>query len=194
MGTDTIVKIPKKARVRIIWEDSPENYTQERQKRVAKYMAEKYGVDNVQVIFKPKKITQDGEEIEMSITDNLMDTEYQTKLFKEWVTNNNIDIDFDRFTRLDAKVNAKLAEEREIDYRYRNWSIRDIEWSNFLSYGDGNVLNFDELNGIVNVNSDPPNMGGKCLRGNTEIEIEFSEEDIIKKLGFLPNELKNEVI
>jgi DNA repair exonuclease SbcCD ATPase subunit len=161
MAMDTIVKIPKKARVRVVWEDKPENYTQERQKRVAKYMSEKYGVDNVQVVFKPKRTTQDGEEIEMSITDNLMDTEYQGKLFKEWLTNNNIDIDFDRFIRLDGKVNDKLSEEREIDYRYRNWAIRDIEWSNFLSYGDGNSLNFDELNGIVNVNSEPANMGGK---------------------------------
>ena len=61
----------------------------------------------------------------------------------------------------DEKVNDKLREEKEIDYRYKNWHIRSIEWSNFLSYGDDNKLNFDELGGIINVNSEPANMGGK---------------------------------
>jgi DNA repair exonuclease SbcCD ATPase subunit len=156
-------EIPKKARIRVIWEDSPENYTQERQKRVVKYFMEKYENDNVQVIFKPKKVSVDGKEVEMSFTDNLMDTEYQKKLFKEWIDINKVDVDWDRFLKLDNKVNAKLSEEREIDYRYRDWFIREIEWSNFLSYGDDNHINFDELGGITNVTSEPPNMGGKTV-------------------------------
>ena len=51
-----IVKIPSKANVRVVWEDAPENYTKDRVKRIEQYISEKYSVDKVQVIFKPKKI------------------------------------------------------------------------------------------------------------------------------------------
>jgi len=182
--------IPPKARIRVIWEDLPENYTKERQKRVNTYFTEKYNNPNVQVIFKPKKTMVEGSDVEMTVADNVMDSNYQRKLFKEWLNTNDIDIDWDRLITLDNKVNEKLSQERDIDYRYRNWYIRELEWDNFLSFGDGNKLSFDGLDGITVVDSTPENTGGKCLRHNTEIEIEFDEEYIISILGYLPEELK----
>lgn len=155
------IEVPSKSKIRIIWEDNPENYTKERSNRIAKYMTEKYGNSNVQVIFKPKKVSTENGEVEMSVADNVMDISYQRKLFKEWLKNNNIDVDWDRILKLDDKVNEKLSQQREIDYRYRNWYIKELEWSNFLSYGDNNKLSFKELEGITVVTSDPGNMGGK---------------------------------
>jgi DNA repair exonuclease SbcCD ATPase subunit len=153
--------VPEKAKVRVIWEDLPENYTQERSKRIVKYITEKYGNPNVQVIFKPKKVLTEGGEVEMTVADNVMDSTYQRKLFKQWVTDNKVDVDWDRLLRLDDKVNEKLSQQRETDYRYRNWYIKELEWSNFLSYGDGNKISFKELEGITVITSDPLNMGGK---------------------------------
>jgi DNA repair exonuclease SbcCD ATPase subunit len=158
---DKKVTIPEKAKVRVIWEDSPENYTQERSKRIAKYITEKYNNPNVQVIFKPKKVLTESGEVEMTVADNVMDITYQRKLFKQWITNNKVDVDWDRLLRLDDKVNEKLSQQRETDYRYRNWYIKELEWSNFLSYGDGNKISFKELEGITVITSDPLNMGGK---------------------------------
>jgi hypothetical protein len=80
-----VIKVPSKAKIRVIWEDDPNNYTQERQKRIAKYIAEKYGNQNVQVIFKAKKVDTENGEVEMTVADNVMDPVYQKKLFKEWV-------------------------------------------------------------------------------------------------------------
>ena len=79
----TKISVPKKAKIRVIWEDNAENYTQERARRVGKYITEKYGNSNVQVIFKPKKILTDDGEVEMSVADSVMDTNYQKKLFKK---------------------------------------------------------------------------------------------------------------
>lgn len=155
------ISIPEKAKIRVIWEDNPENYTQERSKRIAKHFTEKYNNPNVQVIFKPKKNEVDGVEVEMTVADNVMDSAYQRKLFKEWVETNNVDVDWDRLLRLDDKVNEKLSQQRETDYRYRNWYIKELEWSNFLSYGDGNKISFKELEGITVITSNPTNMGGK---------------------------------
>ena len=155
------VSIPSKANVRVVWEDAPENYTKDRVKRVEQYIAEKYGVSKVQVIFKPKKQDTEHGQVEMSIADNVMDTTYQRKLFKEWLDGNKIDVDWDRLLRLDDKVNDKLKQIRDIEYRYRNWYIKELEWDNFLSYGDGNKLSFDGLRGITTISSNPANQGGK---------------------------------
>jgi DNA repair exonuclease SbcCD ATPase subunit len=155
------IKIPAKASVRVIWEGDPVEYTKDRVKRIEQYIAEKYSVDKVQVIFKPKKQNTEHGEVEMAITDNVMDINYQRRLFKEWLDGNKIDVDWDRLIRLDDKVNDKLKEKRDIEYRYRNWHIKELEWDNFLSYGDGNKLSIDGLKGITTITSNPPNMGGK---------------------------------
>jgi DNA repair exonuclease SbcCD ATPase subunit len=155
------IDIPNKAKIRVVWEDKPENYTKERQKRLNSYFSEKYGNNNVQVIFKPKKVDVEGKEIEMTVADNVMDTTYQRKLFKEWLEINNVDVDYDRLLKLDNKVNEKLSQEREIDYRYRNWFVKNLEWSNFLSFGDGNKLSFEQLEGVTTIDSVPENQGGK---------------------------------
>jgi DNA repair exonuclease SbcCD ATPase subunit len=46
---------------------------------------------------------------------------------------------------------------------FKRWYIKKIEFSNFLSYGDNQVINFDKCNGITVVESDPPNFGGKTV-------------------------------
>lgn len=155
------IKIPPKANCRIIWEDVPENYTKDRVKRIEQYIAEKYGVSKVQVIFKPKKQDTEHGQVEISIADNVMDSNYQRKLFKEWLDGNKIDVDWERLIRLDDKVNDKLKQIRDIEYRYRNWYIKELEWDNFLSYGDGNKLSFNGLRGVTTISSNPANQGGK---------------------------------
>lgn len=155
------IKIPPKANCRIIWEDAPENYTKDRVKKIEQYIAEKYGVSKVQVIFKPKKQDTEHGQVEISIADNVMDSNYQRKLYKEWLDGNKIDVDWERLIRLDDKVNDKLKQIRDIEYRYRNWYIKELEWDNFLSYGDGNKLSFDGLRGVTTISSNPANQGGK---------------------------------
>ena len=155
------ISIPAKASVRVVWEGDPVEYTKDRVKRVEQYMSQKYSVDKVQVIFKPKKQDTEHGQVEMSIADNVMDINYQRKLFKEWLEGNKIEIDWDRLLRLDDKVNDKLKQIRDIEYRYRNWYIKELEWDNFLSYGDGNKLSFDGLRGITTISSNPANQGGK---------------------------------
>jgi DNA repair exonuclease SbcCD ATPase subunit len=159
----TKITIPSKATVRVQWEDEPQNYTKDKVKRIEHYFAEKYGVEKVQVIFKPKKVDSVNGEVEMSITDNVMDSNYQRRLFKEWLDNNQINVDWERLLRLDDKVNDKLKQIRDVEYRYRNWYIKELEWDNFLSYGDGNKLTFDNLKGVTVITSNPANMGGKTV-------------------------------
>jgi len=185
----TKITLPSKATVRVQWEDEPQNYTKDKIKIIERYFVEKYGIEKVQVIFKPKKIDSNSGTVDMSITDNVMDSNYQRRLFKEWLDNNQINVDWERLLRLDDKVNDKLKQIRDVEYRYRNWYIKELEWDNFLSYGDGNKLTFDNLKGITVITSNPQNMGGKCVDPETEIEINFDLDFIKNKLGFIPKEL-----
>jgi DNA repair exonuclease SbcCD ATPase subunit len=47
--------------------------------------------------------------------------------------------------------------------QFKQWYIRNIEFSNFLSYGENQKLDIDKLNGIVVVESDPRNFAGKTV-------------------------------
>jgi len=73
---------------------------------------------------------------------------------------------------------------------FKKWFIKNIEFSNFLSYGENQKIDFDKCSGISVVESNPSNFGGKCIRYDTNIEIQFDADYIVKKLGFLPDELK----
>ena len=65
--------------------------------------------------------------------------------------------------RLDDKVNAKISDDLEIDTKYKRVYIKNIKFSNFLSFGDGNTLDFNKLGGISVIDSNPPNFGGKSV-------------------------------
>jgi DNA repair exonuclease SbcCD ATPase subunit/DNA repair exonuclease SbcCD nuclease subunit len=44
-----------------------------------------------------------------------------------------------------------LAEQQEDIIRNVNWRLRKVEWDNLFNYGDGNCINFENLNGVVGV-------------------------------------------
>ena len=76
---------------------------------------------------------------------------------------NNIDINFDRLCRLDDRVNEVLVNEGEEDIRYRRWSITKLWINNFLSFGENNIIEYNNLKGLTVVNSLPANQGGKTI-------------------------------
>jgi DNA repair exonuclease SbcCD ATPase subunit len=61
-----------------------------------------------------------------------------------------------------AVENRMLANEVEVT-PFKRWYIKKIEFSNFLSYGQNQVIDFEKCNGITVVESDPPNFGGKTV-------------------------------
>jgi hypothetical protein len=55
--------ITEKSKLRIIWEDLPENYTKEGESKLKSYYTTIFPTKNIQVIFKPKGIKQKDKEI-----------------------------------------------------------------------------------------------------------------------------------
>lgn len=164
VNSTEIISIPQNARIKVYWDDAPENYSREAKNRVQKYFSKKYGVDrnNIQVEYRPIKIGNDGKliHIEGSSIENIMDINYQRKLFNEWLTRNNKTVDIERLYTLDSKVNGELnINEQEIVGK--KYSIKWITLNNFLSFGENNVLPVNRFKGLTVVNSTPSNASGK---------------------------------
>lgn len=147
--------------IQVIWEDSAENFTQERIKSVKQYFYKKYGSTNVNVITKVKTTDDSQQTIDVSV--NIMDKNYQRDLIKNLLESKSLESYYDQVMNIDLAVeNKMMAEEIEVT-PFKKWYIKKIEFSNFISYGENQVLDFDKCNGITVVESDPPNFGGKTV-------------------------------
>jgi DNA repair exonuclease SbcCD ATPase subunit len=145
--------------IQVVWEDIPENFTQERVKSVRAYFAKKYNSSNVNVLTKVKMDKEVQQTVDVSI--NIMDRNYQVELLKELLKQKGQESMTDSVLELDGVVESKLESEEHTSFK--KWYIKKIEFSNFLSYGENQVLDFEKCNGITVVESNPPNFGGKTV-------------------------------
>jgi len=145
--------------IRVIWEDHPENITQDKIKDVRQYFARKYGTTNVNVITKVKyedKVLQS-----IDVSSNILDINYQNNLIRNLLeTNSNLDY-YDKIMEINNIVENKLVLENQEPTQFNKWYIKRIRFSNFLSFGENQELDFEKLNGITIVESTPQNTGGK---------------------------------
>jgi DNA repair exonuclease SbcCD ATPase subunit len=162
-----IVNISSNSFIRVDWQDYPENRTLETINRIKTYFSEKYNLSktSIKINFIPILKNTAGKVVDITdgLVDNIMDTVYQRGLFTQWIKMNDIDINFERLCRLDDRVNEVLVNEGEEDIRYRRWSITKLWINNFLSFGENNIVEYDNLRGLTVVNSLPANQGGKTI-------------------------------
>ena len=165
--TKKLVNVPTNAQIRVDWQDYPENRTLETINRVKSYFSNKYNVPktSIKINFSPIIKNNSGKIIDITdgLIDNIMDSAYQRSLFKEWLSLNEVTVDYDRLCKLDDRVNEVLLDSEDEDIRYRRWSIKNIWLDNFLSFGDGNKIDYKNLNGLTVVKSLPANQGGKTI-------------------------------
>lgn len=188
MSTKLDISQLENPNIQVVWEDTAENFTQERIKSVKQYFYKKYGSTNVNVITKVKTTDDTQQTIDVSV--NIMDKNYQRELIKSLLESKSLDQYYDKVMNIDLAVENKMAADEVEITPFKRWYIKKIEFSNFLSYGENQVIDFDKCNGITVVESDPANFGGKCIRSNTEIEIEYDTDYVSNLIGFIPEELK----
>lgn len=148
--------------VQVIWEDTQDNFSQDRIKSVKQYFQKKYQTTNVNVITKAKLVEGDILQT-VDVSFNILDKNYQKNLVTSFLTQKKLEKFVNEINELDNSVENRLIANSEEVTSFKKWFIKKIEFSNFLSYGDGQILDFDKLNGIVVVESDPPNFGGKTV-------------------------------
>jgi len=148
--------------IQVVWEDLPENFTQDKIKSVKHYFQKKYNTTNVNVLTKVKNVEKDTmQSIDVSV--NISDTNYQLELLKKFLESKGYGNYHENILLINRMVENKMLEKQEESTQFKKWYIRNIEFSNFLSYGENQRLDFDSLNGIVVIESNPPNFGGKTV-------------------------------
>jgi len=151
-------------RIKVYWNDRPENYSRSNRNSIRNKFAKKYGIDKdkIKVVYRPVKMDNKGNLVKLEGVkiDNIGDVNYQRKLFKEWLERENKDVDFDQLMRLDDKVNSELDADA-IFGNNRKWEFEWVMVDNFLSFGDKNYFPINKFNGLTTVTSTPPNQGGK---------------------------------
>ena len=147
--------------IQVIWEDTPENFTQERIKSVKQYFMKKYVSSNINVITKVKTTDDTQQTVDVSV--NIMDKNYQKELIKSLLESKGQDQYLDQVMNIDLAVENRMAANEVEVTPFKKWYIKKIEFSNFLSYGENQVIDFEKCNGITVVESDPPNFGGKTV-------------------------------
>ena len=147
--------------VQVVWEDYAENFTQEKIKSVRHYFQKKYQTTNVNVITK-SKVTKDTTH-NVDISFNILDKNYQQELSKSYLESKSLDIYLDKVLDIDSKVDNRMMLNDGESEPFKRWYIKNIEFSNFLSYGDNQKIDFEKCDGISVVESNPPNFGGKTV-------------------------------
>ena len=188
--------------IKVTWQDTPENFTPEKIRSVKSYFQNKYNSKNVQIITKTVSNVEDTKLKSLDISENISDNDYQKTLMKDFVEENKIDVIWERLDKLDNKVNEELLHINGSKVKYNKWFIKKVEFSNFLSYGNDNVIDFTDLPGITVVESTPKNFGGKSTatvdllmflffnkttktKTNIEIFNRFTDIDDVYVKGFV---------
>lgn len=192
----------KNPSIKVVWKDTPENFTPEKLKRVKTYFQNKYGTRNVRVVTENQSMDQTTYLKSLEVSDNILDQQYQKTLMKDFITNNKIDIKWDMVDRLDNRVNGEINKLNENKVRYNKWYINKVEFSNFLSYGENNVVNYSEMDGLTVIESSPKNFGGKTVlsvdiimflffntttktKTNSEIFNKYTDKDEVTVKGYI---------
>ncbi len=148
--------------IQVVWEDLSENFTQDKIKSVKHYFQKKYNTTNVNVLTKVKNVEKDTmQSIDVSV--NISDANYQLDLLNKFLESKGYENYRENILSINRIVENKMLENQEESAQFKKWYIRNIEFSNFLSYGENQRLDFDNLNGIVVIESNPPNFGGKTV-------------------------------
>ena len=148
--------------IQVVWEDTPENFTQERIKSVKQYFQKKYDSTNVNVITKVKNVSEDTQQT-VDVSFNIMDKNYQSELVKSYLKSKGQEQFTEQVMGIDSLVENRIIANAEEVSSFKKWYIKKIEFSNFLSYGENQVLDFTKFDGITLIESVPPNFGGKTV-------------------------------
>lgn len=140
------------------------DYNKQKIKSLRAEIAKKYGIpiSNVDVQFKPITVNELGERVSLvsEIRDNVQDAGHQKDMMQHYIKlKEYTDIKWEDIDKIDNQVNAFIDFDQYS--KYKNYKFKYVKWSNYLSYGPDNYFDFTNLHGLVLLNSEPANQGGK---------------------------------
>ena len=120
----------------------------------------KRAVDVAKKRFKPESITflnraaGDRGSVDMDgdfKKENLRDIAVQEALMKEFLSAYEIDSGLlEKVYKINRSYNSIVESQEEVQ-RNVNWNLKSVEWDNLFNYGEGNKIEFENLEGIVGI-------------------------------------------
>ena len=158
------INIAENSKVSIIWNVLPMDYSRETENAIISKFAVKYNIPKENIKIETKFISKNekNEIIPFSneIITNINDTVFQQNLFKSYLDEKGIaDYDFNKIAEIDGFINNYIDYDKYD--KNKRYTIKWIKWDNFMSYGEGNFIDFTNLNKLVLLSSTPANQGGK---------------------------------
>lgn len=140
------------------------DYNEEKKNSLKHEISKKYNVPlkNIEINFKPILVGKDGKQITLvdKVKENIQNASYQKDLMRTYIkTKGYNDIKWDDVDKIDNQVNMFINFDQYSNYR--KYKFKYAKWSNYLSYGEDNYFDFTKLHGLVLLNSEPSNQGGK---------------------------------
>lgn len=152
----TGIQIPRRPRIRLKVEDT----SIAQLKKVKSRLRKEFKVQDIQIQKNKSTISIDDISSQIDLGD-MHDVEYQNTIIKEYVMNRwGAEIDDDVLNdicEINRDVNKLVGTKRHL--RNVTWKPIRFEFSNTMSYGENNVVNFDSLEGIYGLFA--PNTSGK---------------------------------
>ena len=122
-----MIELGSKARVLVNWNVSMYDYSKDKEKDIISKISKKYSIPKEKIRVSPQFLTvgENGEDLSVTteIIQNIQDPMFQQKLFKEYLSLNNIkDYDFERISAIDSEINAKI--DYQVYDKYRRYCVK----------------------------------------------------------------------
>ena len=142
------VDVAANARIRIIADKS---ISLDKIKKATDIVKNKFNPESVAFISKALNTKNSVASSIINHEDNLRDLGFQEKLIRDFLKDYKADEDILlKVLELNKKFSSAI-EEGEETYRNINWKLKSLEWDNLFNYGEGNKIDFSNLNGIVGI-------------------------------------------
>jgi DNA repair exonuclease SbcCD nuclease subunit len=179
--------VGKHNHVKIHWMDQYSTFTNENKQKIKKHLESKYGefatikFDKSKILNKSLKIKEFDDTIDLNNNDSVRQE------FINFLKAKNHNEEFiNDVLALDTEISSLI--ENDVENQFYDWKIKKIVLDNFKSHGERYELDLSDKNGIIQIFGE--NQVGKCVHPETKINIRYNEEEIIAKLGYLPEFLK----
>ena len=151
--------VGKYNKFRVEWNEYAALITNENENKIRKYLKDRYNANDIEI--KPNRIYTDIKDGKMlSEVIDINDKEVQQDIIKKYLTENKFDDVFvDKIIDIDNVINDRLQLS---DTKNIIWNIDKFWFNNFKSYGDDNVIKWDNINGVIQI-------GGENQMGKSTI-------------------------
>lgn len=143
------ISVPKNARLRLV---SGNNLPLESMRKALDIAKHHFEPESISFLNRASgdrnEITQINEEFK---TENLRDIKVQEKIISEYLKEYEVDEDtINSVYELNKKYNQIVESQDDIS-RNTNWKLRKFKWDNLFNYGENNIINFDNMSGIIGI-------------------------------------------